>query len=182
MQSKTDGKALIKQFFNFEGDTLILELTYDSLSDLVNPSFSQRGKTPILSTEFFDLLEYCFAAVSKKQAVSLKVDVKEKEGMDEKGIGGIIQSNLSLKLLELHKQNRSEIFHAIKLLILGSTLLLCSYLFNQATSERLLFDVMTILGWVVVWESGTHFILNRAVIHRKKKKYHHLSNKEIHVA
>ena len=75
-------------------------------------------------------------------------------------------------------ESKRETFREGILIIVG-LLLLVLWLFLDSTIEGVLVEVVSIMGWVAIWEATSISLINQPELFAKKKTYEKASNAQI---
>ena len=143
---------IIKHYFSFEGDKAILELVYDTFSELVNPNFGNDKIEKLNDKLFLDIKE-AVSILPRKYKLNIKIVIKDFEDYSKEECEEIIRQNVKLAVYSAIKENNKKLTIGWSLIGMGAIIILLSYLLRNKEYE-LWFDLINITGTLFVWEGS----------------------------
>ncbi len=131
---------------------------------------AQEGKLPLLSASFFEALEGTLAAEPLRVPARLRIRFADLGAWSPADMQRIVEQNVRLRLAALCAQDRREVLAAMCVGLGGCLVLLLSYVFDTLVQRHLIFDFLTICGWVVAWDAGDRLLLRRGALRARKRR------------
>lgn len=160
--------GLLRSFYPEEDGRIVLR---PKASEELFSLALELGDTPRLKPEVFELLDRVLLETEHRETPTLAVEPPPDSGYSKERFNEIIKSNLRLRLLTLLFEFERNRRRSARLLLAGSLLLLLSYFFGQAFESDLLFDVINILGSLLIWTAGEKYFLEQAENRTLRRRY-----------
>ncbi len=134
-------------------------------------------------TMSLELRDYIFNEILGKsidKKVIIKFNTKFKvSSKDEVRYISIIRKEYRECLNELVYESGSSDIRKFFLFIMGTFFIICSYIFTDFIGE-VFNQVLTVFGWVALWEVASSILFTDSKRRRKMKRYKQLLNGEIY--
>ena len=123
----------------------------------------------ILSEDMIGYIIRCFQYMGTGHGVNHIIQVCSDMPVDEENVAEMIRENLRQEKKVINRALNKLFLKAACLGIFGVAVL-SVWFFLSAKSESVNLEVLSIIGWVAVWETANILIIERQTLQRSKKK------------
>lgn len=163
---------LIDRFYDIEGEYAIIDLYFDTFSELID-AYIGDDNVEMFNNLFFDKLDDAFKIIPVHYKLKIKINIKELSGYTIDEADTIIRSNIQLHVHRYRIENRRRKRKFGFLFAGGAFGLLLSYTLSQNYSIILLNDVLNIASTLLIWESSHAYIIDNSDYRKKVYQYIH---------
>ena len=156
-------------------ETTEIRLKIHEEADMFNP-YDADGK--MLSEDVSDYLTRCYENKHRRITDQLVIHVVSDTPVDEERVKQVLRSHCEQEKSNNRYEMRQETFREICLAVLG-VIFLSLWVFLSATREGVWMEVLSIMGWVAVWEATSIAIMRRPELYHVKKTYDRVSKARI---
>ena len=155
-----------------------VKLKIQEESDLFSPLDPDQD---MLSEEVATHFERTIENLHIKKKDSFVIRIFTDTPVNEENIKKKIRNHLSRQRDIIKRDLRSLILKEICLAIFGAAVL-AVWLYLSARTENVSVEILSIIGWVAVWEATSIVIMEHPRLHRSKIEFEHLLSSEIIVS
>ncbi len=163
-----DKSELISQFYPIKDGQL--QLSFASCDVLIDQNL-ESGGIPRLRTEVFDAIDRALLNFKSDTITKLSIASPSDSSFTAEMFADVLHKNMRLRLLELVIESRKNRWLCLYLFTGGCLLLALSYLLGRAIASNVVFDVINILGSLLIWTAGENHFLEQAQNRRLRRKY-----------
>ncbi len=164
------GRApLLRKFYNRQETPVVLSFAYDAYGDLFSAT-ARTTETPLAHPAFFESLDAAFLTLPRERDIALSVTVRGAP-CDSHTLTAFLGDNVRLHVLSLLEHQRRQARVCLALLLMGALLLLLSYGFGDLFVSPLPFDVVNILGSLLIWSGGEKLFFDQSREKLLRRKY-----------
>lgn len=157
-----------------ENEDAIISVYIEEMDDFYN-EFDADELT--LSDDVINFINGRAENISYKYDITLEFDTPVMTQEDKDKIVNIIRSNYGLASSLRQKVLKANKIKALVLSLLGSLFLLLSY--STTNYGELIKDILSIVGWVAIWEAVSALLLDTIKIRTAKSNIDRLYNAKI---
>ena len=132
----------------------------------------------LLSEDVSDYLIRCYENMHRKSREEFSVHVFSDEPVSEERVKQALRDHCEQQRSNIKHELKLETYREICLGVLG-LILLSFWFFLSQSREGIWMEVLSIMGWVAIWEATSIAIMRRPELHLLKKTYDHASKAQI---
>lgn len=152
-----------------------IKLRIHEESDLFSPFDPDRR---ILSEDAISYLNINYEAMFRKKKGTYAIHVFSDTPVNENHIKDAIREHCSQEMENIRFISKIETFKELSLGLLGSVILTLWFVLSNYT-EGVYLEILTIIGWVAIWEAAGGALIKRPELYHQKKLYDLASKAEI---
>ena len=132
----------------------------------------------MLEEEISDYLIRCYGNVHRKSKEEFVIHIYSDTPVNEERVKKVIRDHCEQEKANSKHEIKMETYREITLAIVGVVLLSIWFVLS-ASIESVWMEIISIMGWVAVWEATSIAIMRRPELHFTSKKYDIASRAEI---
>ena len=152
-----------------------IKLRIHEEADLFTPYDPEQK---LLSEEVSDYLIRCYRNIHRKTRETYRIHVFSDTPVNEERVKQAIRGHCEQERANNRHEILLETLRELALAFLG-LVFLSLWFFLSATHESVWMEVLSIMGWVAVWEAASIAIMSRPHLHIVNKIYKRASNAQI---